>query len=125
MRGVNVVGNNSGQIGPHEDKEFELFESGQKDLIYFAWDWQPENHKDTAKKLGANLLIFEDSDSKLPNYIYYRRGLSNKAKELRDIIMSDMRITDSDWAEKEHKIGELLGYSKQDVELFLSSFQKP
>jgi len=111
-----------GNIGPHEDQEFDLFKSGKKDLIYFAYDWQPENHKVTAKELGAQLLTFEDIDSELPNYIYYRQGSSNKAKELRDIILSDMRISDPDWAEKEHRIGKLLGYSKQDVELYLNSF---
>ena len=118
------MSNEHGQIGPHEDKEFELFESGQKDLIFFGFDWQPENHEHTAKKLGAHLLTYEDPDLKLPNYIYYRRGFLNKAEELRDILLADMRITDPDWAEKEHKIGELLGYSKQDVELFLRNFRK-
>ena len=119
------MSNENGQIGPHEDKEFELFKSGQKNIILFGFDWQPENHEQTAKELGAQLLTYEDPDFKQPNYIYYRLGFSKKAKELKDILLSDMRITDSDWAEKERRIGELLGYSKHDVELFLRSFRKP
>jgi len=125
MAGVSVMSNKNGQIGPHEDKEFELFKSGRKDLILFGYDWQPENHEQTAKELGAQLLTYEDPDFKLPNYIYYRKGLLNKVKELRDVLLSDMKITDSDWAEKERRIGKLLGYSKQDVDIFLSSFRKP
>jgi len=113
----------TGRIGPHEEGEFELFDSGQKDLIYFSYDWQPEDHAQKAKLLGAQLLTFEDIYSKLPNYIYYRQGFLPKAKELRDILLSDMRMTDFDWVEKEHRIGKLLGYSRADVDLFVSKYK--
>ena len=124
IRGVSVLVENKGQIGPHEEKEFDLFREGEKDLIFFAYDWQPENHQQIAKKLGAEQLLFEDPDTNLPNYIYYRKGFLDNAEELRDIILSDMRMADSDWAEKEHRIGELLGYSREDVEMYINKFVK-
>ncbi len=124
MRSVSVLSNVKGRIGPHEDKEFELFGLGEKDLIYFAFDWQPENHQHHAKELAAELLTFEDPDSKLPNYIYYRQGSLKNAEELRDILLSDLRMTDSDWAEKEYRIGELLGYSREDVKLYINKFRR-
>ena len=112
-----------GKIGPHEDKEFELFASGKKNLILWGADWQPENHESIAKKLGAKLLTYEDPNLKLKNYIYYRRGFLKKAEELRELLLKDASMTEKDFDKKEHRIGQLLGYSEADVELFLSNFK--
>ena len=112
------------RIGPHEENEFDLFKEGAKDLIYFTYDWQPEHHEQIANKLGAELLLFEDPYTNLPNYIYYRKGFLENAEELRDILLSDMRTIDTDWVEKEHRIGELLGYSREDVEMYIKKFVK-
>ena len=124
MRDVDVLTKIKGRIGPHEENEFELFKEGVKHLIYFAYDWQPEKHQEIARELGAELLLFEAPGTNLPGYIYYRKGFLEKAEELRDILLSDMRMTDRDWVDKEHRIGELLGYSREDVEIYVNKFVK-
>ena len=118
------MSNEQGQIGPHEGKEFELFEAGKKDLILWGAEWQPDNHESIAKKLGAKLLTYEVPHLKLQNYIYYRSGFLTKAEELRELMLIDDVMTEESFNKKEHKIGELLGYSKADVELFLGNFKK-
>jgi hypothetical protein len=114
--------NTSGKIGPHEDIEFELFEKNKKDLIYFSFDYQPENHEQIASKLGAKCLTFLDKEFKRENYIYYRKGKLAQAQELKEILTSGIHFKDDDWATKEHRIGELLGYTKADVELYIKKF---
>lgn len=112
-----------GKIGPHEEREFELFKSGEKDVIYFQFDYQPDGHREIAKDLGAKLLTFVDPNFKLPNFIYYREGFLSEAEELRDIVVSGLNMFQSDWPEKEHKVGRILGYSREDVELFINNFR--
>jgi hypothetical protein len=86
-----------GKVGPHEGREFKLFELNKKDLIYFQFDYQPDNHSELAKSLGAQLLTFNDPVFNLPNFIYYRKGCMSKAKQLQDILSSRLNIYPKDW----------------------------
>jgi len=114
---------NLGRIGPHEEIEFALFEAGEKHVIYFSWDWQPDDHMERASRLGAKSLVFEDQTFKKNCYIYYRDGYFNIASELRDILNSGFSIYDEDWETKEYRIGVILGYTKNDVSLYIKNFR--
>ncbi|ADZ93383.1 hypothetical protein [Marinomonas mediterranea] len=112
----------TGKIGPHEGIEFILFDRGEKHVIYFNWDSWPEEHFSAAKLVGAETLIFSQPESESESYIFYRREFESEAKELRDIILSGYTAHDDDFEEKEYRIGEILGYTKEDITLYLSNF---
>ena len=113
----------TGRIGPHEGVEFILFDRGEKHVIYFNWDSWPEEYFAAAKLVGAKSLKFSEQDSEEESYIFYRHGHEAEAEELRDIILSRFTKYNDDFDEKEHRIGEILGYTKDDVELFIKNFK--
>jgi hypothetical protein len=64
-----------------------------------------------------NLRVLKVPSNPYEAYIYYRPGAENKAKELKDIAEKyqgylSYRATDNET----RRIGELLGYSKEDIE---------
>jgi len=112
-----------GKIGPHEGVEFILFDRGEKHVIYFNWDSWPEAYLAAAKLVGAETLIFTEPGSESESYIFYRREYEIEAKELRDIILSGFTKHDDDFETKEYRIGEILGYTKEDVALYINNFK--
>ncbi len=110
-----------GKIGPHTVKEFQLFKAGKKHVIYFHWGSWPEEYLTEARSTKARVLKFRDKTFNKNSYIYYRCGYSRLARELKEIINSGMTIHDSDWESKEYRIGEILGYTKEDVSLYIQN----
>ncbi|AEF54220.1 hypothetical protein [Marinomonas posidonica] len=113
----------NGKIGPHEGVEFILFDRGEKHVIYFNWDCWPEDYFAAAKLVGAKTMRFTEPDGEKESYIFYRDGYEEKAEELKSIILSKHTVDDSDFEEKEYRIGEILDYKKEDVALFISNFK--
>lgn len=114
----------TGRIGPHEGVEFILYDRNEKNVIYFNWDCWPEEYFAAAKLVGAETLIFSEPESEGESYIFYRREYRDEAEELRDIILSRFTVSDSDFEEKEYRIGEILGYTKEDVAVYINNFKK-
>jgi hypothetical protein len=115
----------NGKIGPHRGIEFILFERGEKHVAYFDWDSWPEDNSPAVELLRANTLKFRqpESESESESYIFYRSGYFAEAEELRDIILSGFTVHDDDFETKEYRIGEILGYTKEDVSLYISTFK--
>ena len=119
-KGVNCI-HMTGKIGPHEGEEFKLYARGTKHVIYFNWDSWPDEYEAIALKLGAKTLKFRQDDAPEDCYIYYRSGYEAVAEELREIICSRYTIYDKIFSKNEYRIGEILGYSREDVTLYIAT----
>ncbi len=113
----------TGRIGPHTGIEFILFDRGEKHVIYFNWDSWPEEQFAAAELVGAKKLKFSESGSWKSSYIFYRSDHEAEATELRDIVVSGLTLHDDDFESKEYRVGEILGYTKEDVALYISNIK--
>jgi len=110
----------AGIVGPHEGKEFELFATGSKDLIFFGEDGLPENYQQWATKVGAQEHQF--SAGRLNGFVLYRQGHHQDAIRLGKLVQ-DSLSRPANPVEIEREIGRLLGYDEQDIEAYVEQFQ--
>ncbi|MGO2513514.1 hypothetical protein [Marinomonas polaris] len=120
-------------IGPHEGQEFDLIKRGDKTLAYFGEDSVSMNEKyQKAKELGLDELEFYfdpievDENIILPRHkavIFYVTGYEQKAKRLEKLLIEAISLfrvsSKSKYLAGEREIGELLGYSKKQIDAYI------
>ena len=110
----------AGKIGPHEGIEHLLLLSGEKKIAYFC-DALPVECEELVSTLDFNLMSWHWNidGNQISSNIIYRTGHEAAAERLRDLV--GKKEFDS---ETEHEIGEILGYTVEDVEAFLSRVKR-
>ena len=131
----------NGKIGPHELREAELMLAGKKEVAYFSFDY-PQEHFQTMKKcledgvfqsikFGAeeneNLLKLPPAvknrilsllgDGPYENIVVYVPGAKNKALRLVELMQPPWSRGYSEAVERE--IGQILGYSEDDINFYI------
>lgn len=122
---------NEGLIGPHEGQEFDLIKRGDKTLAYFGPDSVSMNENyHMAKELGLGELEFYFDPIEVDGnvltckaVIFYVIGYEQKAKRLKGLLMEAISLfgvsSKSKYLAGEREIGELLGYSKKQIDAYI------
>ena len=109
-----------GSVGPHEGREFELLQSGEKHVAYFS-EIIPNEIERFADALGATVHCFDQSyeingrERTVPAVIIAANGYQREAERLRYLVTTTHEFN----ADVEREIGQILGYSKADIEAFI------
>lgn len=114
--------NKAGKLSPHALIEFDLMIKGDKDVSFFYGEI--ENNSTVDKRFfhlkpeyGIEKL---DKKSEFPIHIFYRKEKKYKALFLFNILEAALFNKDQIFLkELEIITGSLLGYSKEDIELYL------
>lgn len=119
-----------GEIGPHEGKEFELMMSGQKPVALIS---APEKMPDFLEQVKLGNFIMTASAYELRKqpgviatdriYFFARPESRLRMEELAAIFNKNAQsgsFTDDD----HRRIGQLLGYSEDDIEVFFTNLKK-
>lgn len=107
-------------IGPHEGKELELMLKNTKNIALFYSDYDIPD--DFIPYLANGTFRLEDiklldrHNNIFFYYIIYNPAYENEAKYLAYILQKSVDIFDPFY---ERKIGELLGYSDEDIQYYL------
>ncbi len=116
----------TGKIDPHNDIEFQILAKGEKDLAYFEADALPDNIEQSIKIQRLEVLRFHrlalDKSVMPDGVIVYRSGKSAQAKRLASLTnqIKHLCTPDHDRESIEREIGKLLGYSREDIEVWVS-----
>ena len=108
-----------GKIGPHEGKELELMLSGSKNVSFFS---QLETYQNFEKALidGQVIKILEYYNT-IPLLIYTLPNMVNDGIELLQTLKQSLTSPSKNI---DRKIGEILGYSNEDINLFIENNYK-
>ena len=105
-------------IGPHDGREFMLMRDGKKNVALF-FEVAPEG-LDAILSDGFNLLLFRQFEHQGRVFftrIVFRDGYGAAALRLKDLVQRDSRGVDP---AREHEIGEILSYRREDVDAFIA-----
>ena len=111
-----------GKLGPHEECELELLLSGEKPIALF-YDLLPTEFLEHLEQ-GTLSMLSKDIETSLPlpfsiMLIYKDAPLAN-LNELVLCIEKSLKETQlEDRLELDRRIGQLLGYSTQDIEFYI------
>ncbi|ANS22078.1 hypothetical protein [Acinetobacter baumannii] len=111
-----------GKLGPHEGQELELLLSGKKSIAYFYELLPIEFIKHLEQ--GSLSMISKDIETSLSlpfsiMLIYKDTSLAD-LNELMLCIEKSLKETQlEDRLELDRRIGQLLGYSTQDIEFYI------
>ncbi|MFX5094466.1 hemin receptor [Acinetobacter baumannii] len=111
-----------GKLGPHEGQELELLLSGKKSIAYFYELLPIEFIKHLEQ--GSLSMISKDIETSLSlpfsiMLIYKDTSLAD-LNELMLCIENSLKETQlEDRLELDRRIGQLLGYSTQDIEFYI------
>lgn len=109
----------TGKIGPHEGQEIALMRSGQKHVAKFCEVifGQEEAYAKLLSEWEFGEIYWEEefNGKKIPYWIIYRNTHEKEAEELYDRV-----TTIKHWNEhNERRIGEILGYSENDIQAWI------
>ncbi|MBR1375012.1 MAG: hypothetical protein IJ566_02895 [Cardiobacteriaceae bacterium] len=111
-----------GKLNPHQGIEYDLMKKAQKDVAYFYADELDTRFLSLAKedeiyKLERKSAIFEE-----PIHIFYRKDKEQQALALF-LLLEALKYNRENicFREFEMLIGKLLGYSIEDVEVYLQA----
>jgi len=105
-------------IGPHEGREFMLMRDGKKNVALF-FEVAPDG-LDAILSDGFNLLLFRQFEHQGRVFftrIVFRDGYGAAALRLKDLVQRGNSAVDP---EREHEIGEILSYRREDVDAFIA-----
>ena len=110
-------------IGPHEGREFELLERGEKNVALFYEIIPPQVSDFTARADFDSLEFIRGLDlagveTAVPYVILYRNGFEEDARELLQLINRDVAGFDP---AIERRVGEILGYPRAAIEHYIAS----
>lgn len=109
-------------IGPHEGIEFELLESGEKNVAYF-YELIPEKYYVFKKKNSYKYIEFQkeilikNNLIKMPYVIIFRKSYDKEALRLHDILLNKAAVRNMD---AEREIGQILSYPEEAIEHYLN-----
>jgi hypothetical protein len=110
-------------IGPHEGREFELLERGEKNVALF-YEIIPPQVSDFTARVDFESLEFNQRvdlagvETAVPYVILYRNGFEDDARELLQLINRDAVGFDP---AIERRVGEILGYPQPAIEHYIAS----
>lgn len=111
-----------GKLGPHEGQELELLLSGHKPIALF-YDLLPTEFLKHLEQ-GTLTMLSKDIETSLPipfsiMLIYKDASLA----DLNELVMCiEKSLTETQFKERlglDRRIGQLLGYSPQDIEFYI------
>ena len=122
LKPIKQIKESSGKIGPHAGKEFHLMFTGQKPAALVGNDEDPEKIRKfkelkrtgRVKEFPMKFALKKDSD----NWVYTLPGEEWRADEIRDIY-DEVRRTGKMTNKHHRRMGQLLGYSEDDIKAFL------
>ena len=111
-----------GKLGPHEGQELELLLSGKKPIAYFYELLPIEFIKHLEQ--GSLSMISKDIETSLPFpfsiMLIYKDASLADLNELMLCIENSLKATQlEERLELDRRIGQLLGYSVQDIEYYV------
>ena len=111
-----------GKLGPHEGQELELLLSGKKPIAYFYELLPIEFIKHLEQ--GSLSMISKDIETSLSLpfsiMLIYKDASLADLNELMLCIEKSLKETQlEDRLELDRRIGQLLGYSTQDIEFYI------
>lgn len=111
-----------GKLGPHEGKELELLLSGKKPIAYFHELLPIEFIKHLEQ--GSLSMLIKDIETSLPVpfsiMLIYKDASLADLDELVLCIEKSLKETQlEDRLALDRRIGQLLGYSAQDIEFYI------
>jgi len=104
-------------VGPHEGKEFVLMRDGYKNVALF-FEIEPEGLKEILLE-GFSFMKFpqfEHLGVTFFTWIVFRNGFENDAIRLKALVEQNTKGVEPD---REHEIGEILSYTRDEVDAFL------
>ncbi|TDM62438.1 hemin receptor [Acinetobacter sp. KU 011TH] len=108
-----------GKLGPHEGQELELLLSGEKSIAYF-YEILPISFLKHLEQ-GTLSMLSKDIETSLP--LPFSIMLIYKDADLNELMMCIETLFKETNFEKcielERRIGQLLGYSAQDIEFYI------
>ena len=110
-------------IGPHEGREFELLERGEKNVALF-YETFPPQVSDFIARADFDSLEFNRRfdlagvETAVPYVILYRNGFEDHARELLQLINRDAAGFDP---AIERRVGEILGYPQPAIEHYIAN----
>jgi hypothetical protein len=112
----------AGLIGPHEGREIALLQSGSKRVAWFSEvEFSPE--AEAAPLIALGKLRREEwrgSSREAVGVVYYIPGAEAEAAELKRLTVDWLESgVDADSADS--RIGEILGYSREDIDAFIKN----
>lgn len=114
----------TGRIGPHEGIELELMLSGKK-LVSFFQDWVPYDDFKPYLDSGQIVMVQRQEQGWPFAYTYFVvKGHEDLAEDLHVCIVNAYIAVEKEYDLEsrlaiERKIGEMLGYSEADIEVWL------
>jgi len=111
-----------GKLGPHEGQELELLLSGHKSIALF-YDLLPTEFLKHLEQ-GTLTMLSKDIETSIPipfsiMLIYKDASLA----DLNELVMCiEKSLTETQFKERlglDRRIGQLLGYSPQDIEFYI------
>lgn len=111
-----------GKLGPHEGQELELLLSGEKSIAYF-YEILPISFLKHLEQ-GTLSMLSKDIETSLPLpfsiMLIYKDAALADLNELMMCIETLFKETNFEKCiELERRIGQLLGYSAQDIEFYI------
>jgi len=109
-----------GKLGPHEGRELELLLSGEKPIAYF-YEILPIEFLKYLEQ-GTLFMLSKDIQTSLPFSIMLIYKDSSLADLNELMICIETLFTETDFEkciELERRVGQLLGYSAQDIEFYI------
>ena len=111
-----------GKLGPHEECELELLLSGEKPIALF-YDLLPTEFLEHLEQ-GTLSMLSKDIETSLPSpfsiMLIYKNAPLADLNELMMCIETLFKETNFEKCiELERRIGQLLGYSAQDIEFYI------
>ncbi|AVN19025.1 hemin receptor [Acinetobacter pittii] len=111
-----------GKLGPHEECELELLLSGEKPIALF-YDLLPTEFLEHLEQ-GTLSMLSKDIETSLPLpfsiMLIYKNAPLADLNELVLCIEKSLKETQlEDRLELDRRIGQLLGYSTQDIEFYI------
>lgn len=109
-----------GVLGPHEGKELQLMLARKKQIAFFAEEDFSKPFDQYIQTSQMHCLRFKlVNDAPVYSRIIYWPEYENQAQELLALIKN------RSWqADVETRIGELLGYNKDDIQFYLNHTHK-
>lgn len=108
-----------GMLGPHEGIELELMLKREKNIaLFYSGSEMPLEFNDLIKNKFFNKITVVLKSKDIEYNIIYNPLYYHEAKRLQSIIKSDYYNL-----EIEREIGEILGYSTEDIDFYIEKIK--
>lgn len=123
-----LVNGNKGKIGPHEGRIAELMLSGEKPVCNLTFPGECDQIKplyDAARRGEMGMFkspkpMIDSFGNEHAQYYFCQNGKEQDMQRLHELFEGDEEIsTYEQWEDCTREIGAILGYSEDDINIFL------